>query len=258
MNAPMSLIRPVLFAIAALVSAPSVGHTADSAHDEVCLAWVHVFEDFEVHPETNQVTFSSRTTCLARATSIEELEPPEGKPHHGGRPDWSAERECAELSEQIDEMRRALRQASAFAPAAQQALADALGDADAEHEAYLDARGKWEAAVAAVEAAKQAYEDVYVVEVETERDGEGRVVVVRRRGYDGSTALGRAVLDAMAAEAAARRAMDDAWARWAGAGGSKRAAQDAQFRVDQYAHIIGTYPGAIEEARAFAADQGCS
>lgn len=249
----MALVRNVLFALAALLSASPVAHAAD---DEVCLGWVHEFEDVEVDFEKNIVTFTSTSRCLAVGQTLEDLDRRESLPYEGSEPAWRVQKECDWLERQIDEMRRVLREAEALLPNAEETLKAALEDAHKEQAAYEAARAAWQDALNAVEAAKAAYEDVYEVEIELERH-DGRVVIVRRRGYDSTTELGRAVVDAMQRERDARAAMNEAWVQWSGAGGSAPAAQAAQFRVDQYRNVVDRYPRAIEDARAYAAELGC-
>ncbi len=250
----MSRARPVLFALAALLSAPAVAHAAD---DDVCLAWVHNFEDVEVNRERDTVSFSSTSSCLGHGQTLEDLTLPEGLPHQGGEPAWWVEKECAWIDREIAAMRRAVLEATARLPGAEAALESAIEDSRDEQAAYEAARVAWQKASNAVADAKAAYVDMYEVRVEIERDRDGHVVIARQIGYDGTTALGRAVVEAMQRERAARQTMNEAWARWSGAGGSAKAAQAAQFRVDQYRNVLDTYPGAIEQARAWAAELGC-
>lgn len=243
----MSFVRPALLALATLV-APAAVHAEDN--DELCVGWVHVFVD-ATHDD-GKFTTRSTSTCLQVATSIDEHTPgEEGKPYRGEYPEWDTEQECKALEGAIDEMSRAVRQATEFLPAAQQALDKARGGSVDEADAYKSARLMWQAAVDALAAAKKAYEDVYDLEVETERDAEGRVVVAHRIGYRSDTELGRAVLDAMKREQEAREAMEKVWASWS------RPLQDAQYRVDHYTSILALYPGQIEAARALAAELGC-
>ena len=214
------MIRPLLLSLAALLIVPA---TARAADDDVCVGWVHVFVDAEV--EGDRLTVTSENVCLGRGGSLDELEPfADGKPYLGGLPGFSRSRMCAALEREIDEMRRALREATERLPdavAARDAAATEAADALA---AYEQARAKWQAAHVVTAAAKAAYADVFEVVVETERDRAGHVVVVRRIGYRGDTELGREVLEAMQREQAARRAMEEVWATWvAGASSTAQA-----------------------------------
>ena len=244
------MIRPLLLSLAALLIVPATAHAAD----DVCVGWVHVFIDAEV--DGDQLTVTSENACLMRAGSLDELELfADGKPYPGGAPGFSRSRICAEIEHQISDMRRALTEANRRWPdavAARDAAATEAGDALA---AYEQARGTWLAAQVLTAAAKVAYADVFEVVVKTERDRNGHVVVVRQIGYRGDTVLGREVLQAMQREGAARRAMEEAWAKWAGAASST--VQAAQSRVDQYRSIRDLYPFAIEAALAEAAAVGC-
>jgi hypothetical protein len=247
----MSMIRPLLLSLAALLIVPATAHAAD---DDVCVGWVHVFIDAEVDGDT--LTVTSENACLMHAGSLDELEPfADGKPYRGGFPGLSGAKKCAALEREINDMRRALTEANKRWPDAVAARDAAATEARDALAAYEQARGTWLAAQVLTDAAKAAYADVFEVVVETERDRDGHVVVVRQIGYSGDTVLGRAVLQAMQREDAAWRAMEEAWAKWVGAASST--AQAAQFRVDQYRSIQDLYPSSIEEALAEAAAVGC-
>jgi hypothetical protein len=248
----MSTIRPLLLSLAALFTVPATAHAQD---DDVCVGWVHVFIDAEV--DGDKVTVTSDEACLMRGSSLDDLDPfADGKkPYPGGAPGFSSSRVCAARDREVDEMRRVLTEANqkwAEAVAARDAVAAKVRDALA---AYEEARGAWLAAQLVTAAAKTAYEDVYEVVVEIERDRDGHVVVVHRIGYRANTALGRAVLAAIEREEAARKAMAEAWAKWAE--DATPAAQAAQFRVDQYRTTQVLYPTIIKEALAEAATLGC-
>jgi hypothetical protein len=248
----MSTVHLLLLSISTLLLAP----TAHAADDEICVGWVHNFVDAEVKGDT--VTITSENTCLMRATTLDDFDRLNDgkKPYRGGVPGLVVEEECSWIERRIDEMRRALSEAREGLPGAIEARDAAAAEARDALADYEHARDKWLAAQAATEDAKAAYADVYEVVVETQRDAAGHVVVVRQVGYRSNTALGRAVLAAIQAEEEARTAMDDAWAKWAGVASSN--ARAAQFRVDHYNSIVTTYPTAIEEARAYAAELGCN
>jgi hypothetical protein len=243
------MIRPLLFSLAALITVPATAHAQDD--DDICTGWVHKFIDVDT------VTVASEDVCLMRASSLDELGVFDDgkKPYPGGFPAFASSKLCAAREREIDEMRRALTEANEKleeAIAARDAAATEARDARA---AYEQARAAWLAAQVVTAAAKAAYEEVYEVVVETERDRNGQVVVVHRIGYRSNTALGRAVLDAMQREEAARKTMEEAWAKWAG--DENPAALAAQFRVDQYRSIQDVYPTAIKQARAEAEALGC-
>ena len=246
------MIRPLLLSLAALFAVPATAHALD---DDVCIAWVHIFIDAEVNGD--RITVTSENACLLRGGSLDALEPyADGRPYDGGRPELSGTKMCAARKREINDMRRVLTEAEKLWPQAVAARDAAVIKASDALAVYEQVRGEWLAAQVLTAAAKAAYADVFEVKVETERDRDGHVVVVRQIGYRGDTVLGGEVLEAMQREAAARRAMQEAWAKWAGA--ASTAAQAAQFRVDQYRSIQDVYPSAIEEALAAAAAAGCT
>lgn len=246
----MSLVRFVFLFVAALMIVPKPAHAED---DEVCLAWVHVFLDAEVEGDT--VTITSEEKCLARGDSLDQLEIPDGNPYRGGPPEVSGNKECAWLRRQLFEQRFALADAKSHIAGAIEARDAADAASNDARAAYEAARDKWQAAQAKTQAAKAAYDDVYETDVEIERDASGQVVVVRHIGYRTNTVLGRAVLSAINAEAAAKAAMDLAWAKWMD--GASPAAQAAQARVDQYTSVIQLYPDAIAATKALMDENGC-
>lgn len=237
--------------IAALLIVPTPAHAEDK---EVCTAWVHVFIDADVSTEKDDVTFTSEERCLQFAGGLDDL-PSDGNPFRGGPPEISGTRECAWLERNLVELQRALADAQAHIAGAIEArdAADAASrDARAAYEA---ARNEWLRAQGLTAAAKLAYEAVYDTDIEVEKDSTGRVVIVRHIGYRSNTTLGRAVLAAIQAEAAAKNAMDLAWAKWNDQ--TTPAAQAAQFRVDQYENILQNYPAAIEATEQLMKETGC-
>ncbi|MFT3695685.1 MAG: hypothetical protein QM831_21285 [Kofleriaceae bacterium] len=231
---------------------PTSAHAKD---DEVCTAWVHIFIDAEVTPgKPGSVTFTSEERCLQVAGGLDDL-PSDGNPFRGGPPEISGTRECAWLEHNLAEMQRALADAQAHiagAIEARDAADTASHDAQAAYEA---ARNAWLHAQNVTAAAKLAYEAVYDTDVEVEKDSSGYVVIVRHIGYRPNTSLGRAVLAAIDAEAAAKRAMDLAWAKWNDQ--TTPAAQAAQFRVDQYENVLQNYPDAIAATKQLMKEDGC-
>lgn len=248
----MTIARNSLILLTALFSAASSARAAD---DDGCVLYAHQFIDYEVDVERNIATISSAEVCVVSESSPDPAPGPGlDKPDHGGTPDWTLAQDCEATKLLIEQMRAALRHAQYALPRAREALASTAGAEDADQGAYERARRIWEMAVEQLRAAKEAYEDAYLVEVERERNGDTGVVVVRWLGYDLKTELGRAVADAMAAEAKARADMDAAWSTWSNAQSS---AQIEQGRVDFYQNIVDTYPGAIEAALASLAESGC-
>ena len=179
----MSMIRPLLLSLAALLIVPATAHAED---DDVCVGWVHSFIDAEV--DGNTLTVTSENTCLMHASSLDELEPyADGKPYRIGFPGFSGSRVCAAREREIDDMRRALEEANKGWDEAVAALDAATTEKCDARTAYDQAYAAWLAAQIVTNAAKAAYADVYEVVVETERDRAGLVVVVRQIGYRGDT-----------------------------------------------------------------------